>query len=984
MTRRTRTIRTLESIVVVVAMIALPVPGETADFPLPLENRKAGISLSLSGTNGVDWAVEHTYHDASVGDQVIYLKSPVNMSLAHNERNSLTINCSLPHALGVAGPDGVLGSGDEGDIYWKIDRDGQAHRYQTQGGAAMPGYCIKNAGSFNFDLLTYDGSLPVLGTTGDNGGPWGTQPMKTDEHFAYGQSDEFGNEWHTLTYWDDDEPLLATAGISSHRQGASDGHCVFMCVNPKTPVIQFHAPGDEQFYTTPVKTYHVPKIWPQTTYLTDGVEISFVNLTNSKTVEYRVAGGPWQTFDAMPLVASDLFEVEATPISLETRCGPSGPVYRRTVIMNPGFPAPSERHGHLLWTDEAERQAVIAKVHGIQPFQTSYNMFRGDYYQGLPLRIDDTRGQWRSGATMAGRALSNAFVVAIEGAASAIDEARAGKARLLRLARLQPVGFDYNVSSATPAKDYMNELGQTIQSFADAGVAYDYLAAHFRSSDHAEGMTPIEEILIRDGLAKVAKSILQVRANWSATSGGGDTHWSHGYELAIGIIALAMPTYKSAYYGTSGGDRATVNNTAGADGKYWNPFPDQAVTWYQCATDPAIDIPGHPNVRYPFRAEFQYTDDGWWTGPNDLQGDGNRYFSGTSGSRLVDIKYGGLANAECRVELVEMSGYESPFVSRLHVFDNARRVKGYEDRAPCVTNYIRRRLVGGYAPLSWDADTKTYAARTPRVQSSLLAYNNHYEFAPLSGPMTQVGRFLNNLNIYYGFVEGELAPKTRDQIANNDRKILYSAYTLALCSVPSQIAAHQSEPNHAPILKPLFKHVVHPGETIRKDIITIDPDCDGLTVTVTDLPAGATFDAESRRITWVPKARDSGVHVATVTVSDGTQSTSRPFPMIVKADAPRGPIPTAPSNVTALLATDLSSATLAWQAPSGVDVANYAIYRDGALFAVTPPGVTSYTDTTLLPGTNTRYHVSLLETSGAESTAPSANPPMIRSIGQVE
>ncbi len=75
---------------------------------------------------------------------------------------------------------------DGGVIYWKIDRDGQAHRYQTQGGAAMPGYCIKNAGSFNFDSLTYDGSLAVLGATGDNGGPWGTQPMKTDQRFAYG------------------------------------------------------------------------------------------------------------------------------------------------------------------------------------------------------------------------------------------------------------------------------------------------------------------------------------------------------------------------------------------------------------------------------------------------------------------------------------------------------------------------------------------------------------------------------------------------------------------------------------------------------------------------------------------------------------------------------------------------------------------------------------------------------------------------------
>jgi len=956
----------------------LAAQARAADFPLALENRKAGISLSLSGTNGADWAVERCYHAPSIGDQVLFMRSGVEMSLAHNALNTVTHDQYKPHVIGANGVDGAADSGDEGDIYWKIDRDMQTHRYSTQGGAALPDYCIRYAAPLKFDALTYDGALAVLGKTGDNGGPWGSAPRNTTERFAYGQADAFGNEWHTLSYWDDDEPLLAAAGVDSHRQGASDGHCIFICVNPKTPVVQFHAPEGEQFYSTPVKTYHVPRIWPQTTYLTGGVKVHFVNLTNAQPVEYRVAGGAWQPYSGTPLAAGDLFTTPQAPASLEFRCGPDGAVAARTVVLDPGCPAPAEQHGFLLWADEAERQAVSHKVHTLQPFKTSYNTFRGSYYQGSGATFDDTRGIWRATAGVAGTALSNAFVVAMEGPADGIEAARLAKTRLLRLARLQPVGFDYNVSFATPAKDYLNELGQTIQQFADAGVAYDLLAAHFRSTDHAEGMTPIEELCIRDGLARIAKSILQVRANWSATSGGGDTHWSHGYELAIGLVALAMPTYKSPCYGVSGGDRVTVNDSAGADGKYWNPFPDQPVTWYQCATDPTIDTPGHPNVRYPFRAEFQYTDDGWWTGPNDLKGDGDRYFTGPSGSRLVDVKYGGLANAECRVELVEMSGYESPFVGRLHVFDNARRLKGYDDRAPCATAYIRRRLAGGYVPLGWDAGTKTYSAGPPRVQSSLLAFNNHYEFASLPGPMGLAGEFLTNLNIYYGYVPGELDPDTRQQIADNDRKILYGAYTLALCCDPTQIAPHQAEPNHAPILKALFKHVVHPGETIRKDIIAIDPDCDELTLTVTGLPAGAGFDAAARRITWVPAAGDVGVHMATVTASDGTASTSRPFPMIVKADAPAGPIPAGPSNVTATLGADQLSATLAWDAPGGVDVAWYLVYRDGAMFAVTPPSVTGYTDTTILPGTNTRYHVALLDATGAESSAAEAGPSYVR------
>ncbi len=35
--------------------------------PLPLTNTQSGISLTLSGSNGVDWAVERLYHDASRG-----------------------------------------------------------------------------------------------------------------------------------------------------------------------------------------------------------------------------------------------------------------------------------------------------------------------------------------------------------------------------------------------------------------------------------------------------------------------------------------------------------------------------------------------------------------------------------------------------------------------------------------------------------------------------------------------------------------------------------------------------------------------------------------------------------------------------------------------------------------------------------------------------------------------------------------------------
>jgi hypothetical protein len=475
-----------------------------------------------------------------------------------------------------------------------------------------------------------------------------------------------------------------------------------------------------------------------------------------------------------------------------------------------------------------------------------------------------------------------------------------------------------------------------------------------------------EEIRIRDGLGEIAKNILQVRANYSFDIGGGDTHWCHGYECAFGIIAASMPTYASPYFGVSGGDMVTINDLQ-EGGYYWNPFPDQGVTWYEAATDPSIATPGHPNVKAPLRAEALMTDNGYWTGPNEFYGDGDRYFTGPTGSRLVDLQSSGMANAECRVELIEMGGYESPFSGRAHVLDYIRRVRGDNNRQTSITNYIRRRLVGGYIPLSWDGGTLTYTATVPRISGSLLAYNNHYEAASLPSATSLVSAWLSDVNKYYGYETG-----TPPDYIEQERKSLSGAYTLALLWDPSQIDPHQAEPNHAPIIKPLLKHVVHAGEQMHKDLLIMDPDDDALTITVTGLPAGATYTPATREINWTPSGADEGVHLATVTADDGTVTTTAHWPMIVKSDAPSGPIPAAPVTPTATLNGD--DATVSWTAPGGVSVAYYIVWKDGIPVMVLPAGTTSWVDYNLPARSHTRYHLSLLDTSGAESSAPAAAP----------
>lgn len=959
--------------------IAPPTPEPTAPqgpqaSPLALDNSKSGISLSLSGQNGTDWVVEQTFHEASFGDQVIYLKSDVSFTLAHNERNSIMKRdgTSIPAVLGIGGLDGNPETNDAGNIHYKIDRDMQSHLYSTKGSALIPPFAPQYLQPFRLDLETYDGTLPVLGSIGDNGGPWGSTPRGTNNRFAYGQLDPFGTECHTLTYWDDDEDLFRIRNEDSHRQGASDGHWIYVCVNPAVPVIQMIAPEGEEFYTTPLKTYHIPKTWKQTTYLSAGVLIKFFNLATSDPLYVRVNEGSWMRVASSTVVAGDLFQPLSTVQTLEVRRGTHGPSIVREVVLNPDYPAPNEEHGFLLWGDEFERAAVSQKITAIQPFKRSYEIFTNNYYQASTQPLTDVRGGWCSGAGQAGAALSNAFTVAIDGPEMRLPLAQLAKQRLLRAARLEPVGYENDVGSATPSKDYLNELGQTIQTFADLGIAYDLVAAHFRRTHHPDGMSPIEELRIRDGLAEIAKSTLQFRDNWSATHGSGDTHWAHGYELAIGTIALAMPTYKTPYFGVSGADFVTHNDLSDENGEFWNPLPNQGISWYAAATDAEIETPGYPNNRAPLRSEFQISDDGYWTGPNDLQADGDRYTTGPMGNRIVDVKYGGLANAESRVELVEMDGYESPFVGRIHALDFMRRLKGDTQQQSAVTTYIRRRLLSGYRRLNWDPLSEQYDAESPRIDGSILAFNNHYEFAGLPSARAQVEEFLLNLNRYYGFAQGSYPPYIEDA-----RKSLYNAYTLALFWDPSQVIVADAGNNTAPIIKPLFKYVLEPGDSLRKQILAMDLNDEAVSVQLFGLPAGASFNPSTREITWTPSVGDVGVYRVLVRATDGTLTTERPFPLIVKQNAGAGPIPAAPNTVTASVGPSLT-AELSWESPPGVSVAAFIIYRDGSLHDMTLGYETTYVDREPLPpGSHTRYDVALLASDGSESMAVSATPAIV-------
>ncbi len=204
-------------------------------------------------------------------------------------------------------------------------------------------------------------------------------------------------------------------------------------------------------------------------------------------------------------------------------------------------------------------------------------------------------------------------------------------------------------------------------------------------------------------------------------------------------------------------------------------------------------------------------------------------------------------------------------------------------------------------------------------------------------------------------------------------------YPLALCADPASLPKKEIPEDEffPPIVKPLFKYVVRPGDTVSKPVIVQDLHGRELTVRVEGLPEDARYDAATRRIEWKPGAAEEGVHLIRVTASNDKLETTRPFVIIVKPDAGKGPVPRRPGSLGVRLAEGGRAVRLSW-ASAGKDARVYLIYRDGILWAAAPGGVTSWTDRERLrPGQNCRYHVSVVAANGGESPATQASPPIL-------
>jgi hypothetical protein len=441
---------------------------------------------------------------------------------------------------------------------------------------------------------------PFKGIVGNNG-----QPLYDDARIHYGMLDSVGDEWHTLTFWDDDPHT--NCDVDGRDDGSSDGKIIHLVLDPTTPAISLRAPAGEEYYTTPPKTYYTPHVFDQTTYLTAGVEIALHNVTNADDVYYRVDGGPWTLYEGV-LTAAALFGVDDTLYDFSYRIGVAGPVRVRRVHYNPAQPAQQEVHPKLRFDGASALELERWLVYGGDAERTeryrSYlentvRQYAVDFRQGTrSLGYTDTIRYFYQLKDLSEVVEDLAYYGAVERS----DEFyRPAKEALLFLYTVDPIGCENNKGrSGGPSQERcMYSDGRVVPSIP---LAYDLLHSYTMENGYESGMTPIEHIKIRDNLAGEAAILLKYPHSdpgdfWSTERFSDNSIRNLELETTYTGIAMAMPSYDSHHYGTSGADRVTTATHLHA------PFPDAAVEWSKLHFEGFVQHPTRPDL---FRDSFLY------------------------------------------------------------------------------------------------------------------------------------------------------------------------------------------------------------------------------------------------------------------------------------------------------------------------------------------------------------------------------------------
>jgi len=540
----------------------------------PINLGFTGISVEVQGVEGVDYAVERVWFDREVDDDLIlYVHADVPIVLRHNEDN--VVGAATPWVQGL----------HPGTIVYKLDGDGlRGHDVNLYHAAPANGQPLEAP------LSAVQSQYAVPFTLAAHKGQIGAGP---DLH--RGIVDEHGDEWHVLSFWDVDPENSE----GERDDQTNDGKTLLLVVDPVTPAIAFDAPEGEQYYTTPAKLHYLPHIHRQRTYLTAGVQLRLTNLSSDEPIHYQVDDGATQTY-SVPLLAADLFAAADQTYTFRYWIGQDGPQKERQVHFEPAQPGASETHPRLLYPDGdalAADQAIVAGGG-----EAAEAILDPPHYLGMP----DPPIDFRTGLRyLRPNLYDGGYYYQTKRISTAIREyARLGVLQedetlmrravdgLLFLYTIDPLGCespDGRYGGPCQERCMYSDGRVTI----NAAIAYDLLAGRFTPEQgYAQGMTPIEHLKIRDNLAGEAAMMLSYPTSnpepfWRTSRATGSPR-NVQLEMFIASLAMAMPSYDSHYFGTSGADGVTQAE------HLWAPFADAALAWITINDTGYVEHPSDP------------------------------------------------------------------------------------------------------------------------------------------------------------------------------------------------------------------------------------------------------------------------------------------------------------------------------------------------------------------------------------------------------
>lgn len=168
-----------------------------------------------------------------------------------------------------------------------------------------------------------------------------------------------------------------------------------------------------------------------------------------------------------------------------------------------------------------------------------------------------------------------------------------------------------------------------------------------------------------------------------------------------------------------------------------------------------------------------------------------------------------------------------------------------------------------------------------------------------------------------GYSQNATLSWTPNNKALTDTEIVVRVWDSRGSSVVQSFNVSVSDGNHAPIIKNIYAQTLTEGQLFTLPLVVSDAKGDALTISVSSLPAGAVFDAQTGVLSWRPDFNQAGEYKdIRITVSDGKTMVSKTFDLTVEQAYPR------PIFATALEQTLLEGETVALQLqarlPSGI------------------------------------------------------------------